>query len=191
MHAETCPHYLFLRSDSLAKSNFEGAKYVCLPPLRHQQSDLGAMWWAVANGTFATYSLVRCPDRYDHPRGKKQGLDTEGKSHSKSIPNGLPNVKTGLSLLSLYGLADRKGNLSPGLDAEIGIPQTLSFRIPQRDCQSRIQCYITAVTILPLKGLPCRLGPGKCSFAAGLFGTATREAFWGSRTTVSFSSEEN
>lgn len=148
IHAETCPHYLFLRSDNLAKANFEGAKYVCSPPLRHQQSDLDAMWQAIANGTFTTFSSDHCPDRHDHPCGKKKGLDSStGKSSFRSIPNGLPGVETRLPLLfnearegpgdklslprfvqltstnpaRLFGLAHRKGSLTPGLDADIVI----------------------------------------------------------------------
>jgi len=83
-----------------------------------------------------------------------QGLDAEGKSGSKSIPNGLPVEETGLPLLfkeagdgphhkvtlprfaqltstnpaNLYGLADRKGNLSPGLDADIVIWSPLDHK---------------------------------------------------------------
>ena len=147
VHAETCPHYLFLRSDSLAKPDFEGAKYVCSPPLRHQQTELDAMWRAITNGTFTTFSSDHCPDKYDHPCGKKKGLNAEGKSDFKLIPNGLPGIETRLPLLfdesgeephhkltlsrfvqltstnpaKLYGLADRKGSLSPGLDADIVI----------------------------------------------------------------------
>jgi dihydropyrimidinase len=32
--AETCPQYLFLSLDDLARPDYEGAKYVCSPPLR-------------------------------------------------------------------------------------------------------------------------------------------------------------
>ena len=145
IHAETCPHYLFLTSDNLAKPDFEGAKFVCSPPLRHHQSDLDAMWQAVTNGTFTTVSSDHCPDQHDHPCGKRRGLETNGKASFKAIPNGLPGVETRLPLLfseageetqarltlprfvqltstnsaKLYGLADRKGSLAPGLDADI------------------------------------------------------------------------
>lgn len=147
VHAETCPHYLFLKSDNLAKPDFEGAKFVCSPPLRHQQSDLDAMWCAVANGTFTTLSSDHCPDQFDHPCGKKRGLDADGKQSFMNVPNGLPGIETRLPLLfsaagktqnhkmslprfveltstnpaKLYGLSDRKGSLSPGLDADIVI----------------------------------------------------------------------
>lgn len=147
VHAETCPHYLLLRSDNLARTDFEGAKYVCSPPLRHQQADLDAMWRAVVNGTFTTLSSDHCPDMHDHPCGKKRGLDNNGKASFKAIPNGVPGIETRLPLLfseagnlahhkmtlpryveltstnpaKLYGLSDRKGSLFPGLDADIVI----------------------------------------------------------------------
>ena len=38
---ETCPQYLFLTVDELARPDFEGAKFVCSTPLRpaeHQES---------------------------------------------------------------------------------------------------------------------------------------------------------
>src|SRR5699024_10521061 len=35
-YAETCPHYLVLDQSYLEKPNFEGAKYVCSPPLREK-----------------------------------------------------------------------------------------------------------------------------------------------------------
>src|SRR3712207_1667924 len=41
--AETCPQYLFLSSDDLARPGFEGAKYVCSTPLRpvEHQAEIG------------------------------------------------------------------------------------------------------------------------------------------------------
>ena len=34
VHAETCPHYLFLTQEAYDRPEFEGAKYVMTPPLR-------------------------------------------------------------------------------------------------------------------------------------------------------------
>ena len=36
--AETCPQYLYLSQDDLDKPGFEGAKYVCSPPVRPQRA---------------------------------------------------------------------------------------------------------------------------------------------------------
>jgi dihydropyrimidinase len=41
VHAETCPHYLFLSADEYERPGFEAAKYVMTPPLRdHSQAHL-------------------------------------------------------------------------------------------------------------------------------------------------------
>src|SRR2546430_5461167 len=42
-YAETCPQYLYLSLDDLARPGFEGAKFVCSPPLR--PSDHQAELW--------------------------------------------------------------------------------------------------------------------------------------------------
>jgi dihydropyrimidinase len=56
IYGETCPQYLYLLSDRLRGENFEGAKYVCSPPLRERPEDTDAMWTSIANGTFTTFS---------------------------------------------------------------------------------------------------------------------------------------
>ena len=43
---ETCTHYLTLTTDCLDKPGFEGAKYICSPPLRPQEH-VDALWQAV------------------------------------------------------------------------------------------------------------------------------------------------
>jgi dihydropyrimidinase len=145
IYAETCPHYLFLTSDAMKNApDFEGAKCVCSPPLRSDSKDLEAMWQSLANGTFTTVSSDHAPDTYDHPKGKKAAF-ADGSPTFRKIPNGLPGVETRLaSLMSegvmggrlsinqfvaltstnhakLYGFADRKGTIAPGLDADLTI----------------------------------------------------------------------
>lgn len=63
IHAETCPHYLFLTSEKLKGDNFEGAKCVCSPPLREDPMDLEAMWQRLSNGTFTTFSSDHAPSK--------------------------------------------------------------------------------------------------------------------------------
>lgn len=60
VYGETCPQYLYLLSEKLCGEGFEGAKCVCSPPLREKPEDLQAMWTAIANGTFTTYSSDHC-----------------------------------------------------------------------------------------------------------------------------------
>ncbi|KAK9458544.1 uncharacterized protein V1516DRAFT_682428 [Lipomyces oligophaga] len=144
IHAETCPQYLYLLSDVLKKPDFEGAKYVCSPPVRDDKDDIDALWEGIANGTFTTLSSDHCPSCWDHPQGKKLGLDQDTKiAKFSAIPNGLPGVETRFPLgyqgvsdgkitvekfvevastnpAKLYGL-ESKGVLAPGYDADIVI----------------------------------------------------------------------
>lgn len=151
--AETCPQYLFLTSEFLTHDCchhkhdgdvFEGAKYICSPPLRQDQKELDAVWKSIQNGTVTVFSSDHAPSKYDHPKGKKAGI-INGLPHYKKVPNGLPGVETRLPLLfcygvetgritpqkfveicctnpaKLYGLSDRKGTIGVGLDADLTI----------------------------------------------------------------------
>lgn len=143
IHAETCPHYLFLTSEQMRGPDYTGAKHVCSPPLRADTMDLDAMWAGLSNGTFTTLSSDHCPSHFDHPEGKKHGLAAGSRPASfRHIPNGLPGIETRMPLLfgsvprisitrfveltasnpaKLYGMADRKGTIAPGFDADLVI----------------------------------------------------------------------
>lgn len=120
VHAETCPHYLYLISETLREQphdHFHGAKHVCSPPLRHRVGDLEALWRGVANGTFTTWSSDHAPSKYDHPQGKKAGLK-DGVMSFKTIPNGLPGIETRMALL----FAATEACL-PAAEARLGLPR--------------------------------------------------------------------
>ncbi|TQN68779.1 Dihydropyrimidinase [Colletotrichum shisoi] len=147
VHAETCPHYLFLTADALRPSDpaqdaFSGARHICSPPLREDRLDLEAMWAGIINGTFTTFSSDHAPSKYDHPSGKKAGLGGDGSMRYDNVPNGLPGVETRMPLLfqggvlsgrvspqkfvevtatnpaKLYGLGKTKGTVAAGYDAD-------------------------------------------------------------------------
>ncbi|KAH9903525.1 hypothetical protein F4778DRAFT_780912 [Xylariomycetidae sp. FL2044] len=104
IHAETCPHYLYLHSERLRSGpeDFEGAKYICAPPLRHDAKDLEAIWRSLANGTFTVVSSDHAPSTHDHPCGKKKGLiqgENGDKQDFRVVPNGLPGMETRLPLM--------------------------------------------------------------------------------------------
>ncbi|KAI8253102.1 Dihydropyrimidinase [Colletotrichum sp. SAR 10_98] len=93
IHAETCPHYLYLTADALrpnhpAHDAFSGAKHICSPPLREDAMDLEAMWTGIVNGTFTTFSSDHAPSKYDHPSGKKAGLAADGGMSKGAIAAG-------------------------------------------------------------------------------------------------------
>jgi dihydropyrimidinase len=142
VHAETCPHYLFLTAQDYDRPGFEGAKYVMTPPLRdhsHQQH----LWRGLKTDDLQVVSTDHCPFCFnEQPYGmkfsKQQGVDSFSK-----IPNGAPGVETRLPLIfdgavkkqgmsinrfveitstapaKLFGLFPRKGAIAVGSDGDI------------------------------------------------------------------------
>ena len=134
IYGETCLQYLFLTVDELARPGFEGAKYVCSPPLREQRHQ-EILYKALRQGALQGISTDHCPFNY---KGQKE----LGLGDFTKIPNGLPAIEHRLSLLydgavrtgkltetelvaltshgpaRIFGL-DRKGNIAPGFDADI------------------------------------------------------------------------
>lgn len=136
---ETCPQYLMLTADDLDAEALEGAKYVCSPPPRDQESQ-EACWEGIEQGVFDLFSSDHCPFRFNDPEGK---LNDDGRRHFRWIPNGIPGVATRLPILfsegvmkgridlnqfvaitstnhaKLYGLYPQKGTIAIGADADI------------------------------------------------------------------------
>lgn len=141
IYAETCPQYLFLTEDDLAKPGFEGAKCICSPPPRDKENQQ-VIWDGLRNGTFQVFSSDHSPTRYDDPKGKK--IRGTGGSF-RWVPNGVPGLETRMPLLfsegvgkgridlttfvaltatnaaRMYGLYPRKGTIAIGADADIVI----------------------------------------------------------------------
>jgi dihydropyrimidinase len=134
--AETCPQYLFLTVDELARPGFEGAKYVCSTPLRPVEHQ-AALWRGLRNDDLSVVSTDHCPFCFKDQ--KELGIGDFSK-----IPNGLPGVETRMDLLhqavldghigrrrwieiacatpaKMFGLYPRKGTIAPGADADIVI----------------------------------------------------------------------
>ena len=80
--AETCPQYLFLSYDDLARPGFEGAKYVCSTPLRPREHQ-AALWRGLRTNDLSVVSTDHCP--FCFKPQKEMGLGDFSK-----IPNGLP-----------------------------------------------------------------------------------------------------
>ncbi|MGK0550746.1 dihydropyrimidinase [Enterococcus faecalis] len=103
VYVETCPQYLLLADYLYDRPNFEGAKYVCSPPLRSIQ-DQEALWDGVINGDINTISTDHCSFNF-------QGQKTVGKADFSKIPNGMPGVETRPELIYTYGVATGKISL--------------------------------------------------------------------------------
>jgi dihydropyrimidinase len=144
--AETCPQYLYLSLDDLARPGFEGAKYVASPPLRPREHQ-ASLWRGLRTNDLSVVSTDHCP--FCFKEQKELGLGDFSK-----IPNGIPGVEHRMDLLHqgvaagelslarwvevasttparMFGLYPRKGVIAPGSDADIVIydpqaTQTLS-----------------------------------------------------------------
>ena len=132
--AETCPQYLFLSLEDMA-NGFEGAKFVCSPPLRpaDHQADL---WQGLVKGDLQVVSTDHCP--FDFHDQKQLGV-----GDFRKVPNGLPGVEDRVDLMHdggvvgghltkerwvevlsaaparMFGLAGVKGVVAPGADADL------------------------------------------------------------------------
>lgn len=100
VYVETCPHYLILDDHLYDLPNFEGAKYVCSPPLR-SLSDQEALWEGVINNEINTISTDHCSFNFNTQ--KILGIDDFSK-----IPNGMPGVETRPALMYSAGVATGK-----------------------------------------------------------------------------------
>ena len=103
-YAETCPQYLYLSQDDMAKPGFEGAKFVCSPPLRtadHQED----LWTGLRGGDLSVVSTDHAPFNYT-------GQKDLGKDDFSKIPNGLPSVEDRFTLL--YGGVEAGTSISTG-----------------------------------------------------------------------------
>jgi dihydropyrimidinase len=131
---ETCIQYLYLTVDDLDRPGFEGAKYVCSPPLREAYNQ-HVLYQALRQGALQGISTDHCP--FNFKEQKELGLGDFTK-----IPNGLPAIEHRLTLLydrsvreghmdiidvvrhgswgpaRIFGL-DKKGAIAPGFDADI------------------------------------------------------------------------
>jgi dihydropyrimidinase len=131
---ETCPQYLTLDDRRYGEPGFDGAKYVCSPPLR-KASDVGALIDAVQEGAIDTIATDHCSYTL-----KQKAL---GAADFSKIPNGLPGIEHRPALIyselvakkligpedmcrmlsenpaRRYGLYPRKGVIRPGADADI------------------------------------------------------------------------
>ncbi|WP_314061140.1 dihydropyrimidinase [uncultured Vagococcus sp.] len=105
---ETCPHYLVLDDSLYDSPGFEGAKYVCSPPLR-KKSDQEYLWQNIITDQVDTISTDHCSFNF---KGQKE----LGMTDFSQIPNGLPGVETRPTLIYSYGVATGRISLEKMVD---------------------------------------------------------------------------
>ena len=120
--AETCPQYLFLSLDDMG-NGFNGAKFVCSPPLRpadHQED----LWLGLLKDDLQVVSTDHCP--FDFHGQKEMGI-----GDFRKVPNGLPGVEDRVDLLHSGGVA--AGRLTPNRWVEvISAAPARMFGLPQK-----------------------------------------------------------
>ena len=100
VYVETCPQYLVLDDHLYDGPDFEGAKYVCSPPLRSIE-DQAAIWSSVINGEVNTISTDHCSFNFE-------GQKTIGRDDFSKIPNGMPGVETRPEIIYTCGVTTGK-----------------------------------------------------------------------------------
>jgi dihydropyrimidinase len=132
--AETCPQYLYLSIEDLARPGFDGAKFVASPPLRPREHQ-GSLWRGLRTNDLSVVSTDHCPFCF----AEQKEL---GRGDFSKIPNGIPGVEHRMDLLHqgvtggelslarwvevasttparMFGLYPGKGTIQPGADADI------------------------------------------------------------------------
>ena len=134
--AETCPQYLFLSLEDM-RGGFNGAKFVCSPPLRSEDHQ-PELWKGLVKDDLQVVSTDHCPFDF-------HGQKDLGRGDFRKVPNGLPGVEDRMDLLhdggvvagkitkerwvsitstapaKLFGMYPRKGAVMVGSDADLVI----------------------------------------------------------------------
>lgn len=160
---ETCPQYLYLDDSCYTKPGFEGARFVCTPPMR-SDADQEALWLGLQRRELQVVSTDHAP--FNFKGQKEMGLHDFTK-----IPNGLPGVEHRVMLMydavrtgkldinhfvdlvctmpaKLFGLFPRKGTIAPGSDADL-----LIFD-PEREMTISAANQHQRVDYTPYEGIP-------------------------------------
>ena len=103
---ETCPQYIALTADDMDKPGVEGAMWCCSPPPRDSAAQ-EAVWAALKDGTFQTFSSDHAP--YQFNAGGK--IPKGDKTTFKEMANGVPGLEIRLPLLFSEGV--QKGRITP------------------------------------------------------------------------------
>ena len=134
--AETCPQYLWLAQEDVPEG-FEGARFVCSPPLRRRsEGHQAALWSGISTGRVDAVATDHCPFTWEQKEA--------GRRDFRKIPNGLGVVEHRMDLVyqgvvegwipltrwievtaetpaKISGLYPRKGTIAPGSDADVVI----------------------------------------------------------------------
>lgn len=156
---ETCPQYLTLTDEVYKKPYFEGAKYVCSPPIRSEEDRK-----ILQNALGGSINIIST----DHCSFNFKGQKERGRDDFSKIPNGLPGIEHRPALVWSYcelsperfcalmseapakafGMYPKKGCLLPGSDADIVIWD------PSYTGEIRAETQLMNVDYSPWEGFP-------------------------------------
>lgn len=162
--AETCVQYLLLTDEELSRPGYDGAAFICSPPLR-RRADQGVLWAALGSGGLQGCSSDHCPFTLEQ---KRLGIDDFTKT-----PNGMPTIEHRLSLMYEHGVRtgrlslpdlvevtstgparifglESKGRIAPGMDADLVIFD------PERELHIAAATHYMASDYDPFEGWRCR-----------------------------------
>ena len=122
IYAETCPHYLYLGHEVYEQPGFEGAKYVCSPPIRDRYHSK-FLWDGLRNGTIQVLASDHCPFTF-----KQKHL---GEENFTKIPNGVPSLEARF-ILGYHGATEGKLSLPQFVNAVSAAPAKFAGIYPQK-----------------------------------------------------------
>ena len=159
VYVETCPHYLVLDESRYEGSFAETARYTMSPPLRSKPHQ-DALWKGIKDGAIDVLATDHCPFC-------TKGQKDRGANDFTKIPNGVSGIEERMKLLwqygvaaeritpmrfvsltstraaEIFGMADRKGALKAGADADVvvwdpSLKTTLGARNQASRCDESI-----------------------------------------------------
>lgn len=125
---ETCPQYLLLTDAAFERPGFEGAQFVCSPPLRKAE-DNAALWALLGRGDLQTVGTDHCPFFY---HGQKDLGRPEAPPPFTRIPGGMPGIEGRLALLYTYGVAAGRMTVERWVDACCTAPARIFGLYPRK-----------------------------------------------------------
>ncbi len=104
---ETCPQYLVLTAQDMAREGHEGAKFMCSPAPR-DAAEHERLWGMIRRGVLDVVSSDHCGFSFGGTRGKRPGGQD---APFDAVPNGIPGLQARLPLMFSEGVA--KGRITP------------------------------------------------------------------------------
>lgn len=125
IYLETCPQYLVMDDSLYEKPDFEGARYVCSPPLR-KAADQEQLWAAIRENQIQTLATDHCSFTLEQ---KAMGRDDFTR-----IPNGMPGVETRPVLFYTYGVGEHHLPVEQMCRLLAADPARLYGMYPEKGC---------------------------------------------------------